>query len=319
VSNPAAVGDSSEHNLGVRCYVYAGLGVCSEISLPEWRSFERHSLDGDPDVRITIDNAAADFPVPVGSQWITPDEYRSFVPGVGHFLVRNGCEVKVSPLQDTIQECLRPWLIGSIWGALCYQRGLFFVHASSVLIDDGAILLCARAKGGKSTLASHLNKMGHPLISDDLCHLVVPADGLPAVYPSAPRVKLWSDALDELGWKSESMVPDHAREGKFHIEREHSSRTDPVDVHGIFLLEWGDIEITRLSGLVALRRFLKAATYRPRLLQTERQVSEHAATGVRLLQRVPVWQLRRPRNLAMLADSTEGLLAHWARHRIMSG
>jgi hypothetical protein len=311
-SNSVATGSGWWH------YIYAGLRVESQILLPEWAPFERTSTAGDPEVVISLAEAPdSDLTAAGDPGVITAEEYCFFVPGVGGFRVRDGREIVVVPMHGTAHRHLRPWVIGSAWGALCYQRGLFLIHASAVMVDDAAVLFCARAKGGKSTIAARLNMSGHALISDDLCHLDIPSAGLPVVYPSMPRLKLWSDALGELGWSDQTMEPDHVREGKFHIARAGANQTHPVPVQAIYLLEWGEFSLRRLAGLGALRHFLRAATYREKLIASTEQLSKHTDRCLRVLQRVPVWQLRRPRDLATLGQTAELLANHWSGPRII--
>jgi len=165
-------------------------------------------------------------------------------------------------------------------------------------------------------MAAQLNSRGHALLSDDLCHLDIPDHGLPAVYPSAPRLKLWSDALNELGWGAEHLEPDPSRTGKFHVNRIANKLVQPSPVRGIYLLEWGEFSIRRLSGLNALRRFLSAATYRAKLLESI-GLSQHFGRSMTVLQRVPIWELRRPRDLAGMSKATDLLAKHWSEGRII--
>ena len=164
-------------------------------------------------------------------------------------------------------------------------------------------------------MAAQLIARGYPLISDDLCHLDIPAQGAPVVYPAAPRLKLWSDALGELGWSTGHLEPDQSRAGKFHVVRAASSQARPTPVHAIYLLEWGEFSIRPLSGLNALRRFLSAAIYRPKLLGSMGQVSSYSNQSMTVLQRVPVWELYRPRELATIGTTADRLAVHWAAHR----
>ena len=304
--------------MNCRYYEYASLRIASEIPLPEWAPFEQTSQAGDPDVVISIDEVP-DHDLAAGGnrRVITADECRFLVPGVGRFRVHDGRAIVVAPARGAALHQLRPWLIGSAWGSLCYQRGLFFIHASAVLVDHEAVLFCAKSNGGKSTIAAQLNTRGHALLSDDLCHLDIPAHGLPTVYPSAPRLKLWSDTLDQLGW-TEDLEPDHIRTGKFHVTRTSYGLAHPAPVRGIYLLEWGEFRIHRLSGLTALSRFLSASTYRAKLLESTGQFSRHSSRSMTLLQRVPVWELRRPRDLAVMPKATDLLASHWSDDRIIA-
>lgn len=299
-----------------RRYIYTGLRVVSELPLPEWASFEQAMPAGDPDVVISLDEVPdRDAEPTVYERTVTPDECRFFVPGTGHFRVSGGREIVIAPARGAAAHQLRPWLIGSAWASLCYQRGLFLIHASAVLVDGEAVLFCARAKGGKSTLAAQLNTRGYGLVSDDLCRLDLPADGPPLVYASMPRLKLWSDTLAQLGWSTRHLEPDSSRAGKFHVSLEAANLVEPSPVRAIYLLEWGELAIRRLSGMTALGRFLAAATYRGKLLESAGQLSRHSNRSMTMLQRVPVWELRRPRDLAAFAQAADLLANHWSRHR----
>lgn len=303
--------------MGPRYYNYAGLRVVSEIPLPEWAPFEQTAPLGDPDVVISLDEFP-DQEEPVGvRRVVTPSECRLAVPGVGSIRVRNGSEITVSPARGVAPRRLRPWLIGSAWGSLCYQRGLFLIHASAVAVDDEAVLFCARAKGGKSTMAALLNACGYPLVSDDLCHLDIPVDGVPTVYPSAPRLKLWVDALRKLDWSIGHLEPDHSRAGKFHVVRIANTQMEAAPVRGIYLLEWGTFGISRLSGAMALRHFLSASTYRPGLIGSSEQLIRYSSQSMTVLQRVPLWELQRPRDLAATEKTVDLLARHWAGHRMI--
>lgn len=294
-------------------YSYAGLEVESEIELPEWRPFAQPEPPSAPDVTIGIGHVRDDdLAAAQNSRVITADECRFLAPGVGCFRVRNGREIVVSPAANAPPAKLRPWLTGSAWASLCYQRGLFLFHASALLVAGGAVLFCSRAKGGKSTIAAELNRRGYPLLSDDLCHLAMPADGRPMVYPSVARLRLWDDALGEVGWELDCLEPDHAREGKFNITGNIQSAGYASPLRGIYLLAWGSLAITPLTGAEAWRRFLPSATYRAKLLELPEQLARHSTRSMALLQRVPLWELRRPRDLTALKSVVDLLRNHWS-------
>jgi len=73
---------------------------------------------------------------------------------------------------------VRLYLLGSAWGALCYQRDLLVLHASAVRVDGRAVAFCGRPGMGKSTLAAWLAESGHALVSDDLARFeTLPREG----------------------------------------------------------------------------------------------------------------------------------------------
>ena len=293
--------------IGPWYYGYGGLRVLSELRLPEWGTFQVPAWEGEPDARIVL--GAEDFTGTTPR--ITPTEYCFRVAGVGAFQIRDGREVIVTPEKGTPVRKLRPFVIGSGWGTLCYQRGILIIHASAVRVGDSAMLFCARSGGGKSTLAAQLGARGYPLVSDDLCRITIPSGAAPIAYPAAPRLKLWTDALNKLGLDSGAMEADHARPGKFHFPGAAPAETEALPIGGIYLLEWGEQGIRRVAGLAAFRRFLSAGTWRPKLLESMGLVSGHAQRCMEVAQRVPMWEFSRPQDLPMAGDAVAFLERQW--------
>jgi hypothetical protein len=289
-------------------YANSGMSIASEIHLPEWSQCEEALQAGNPEVTIRLLPA---HPVNAGPPLISPNRFDLPMPGIGHLHVRDGCEIHVTPAPSIDAGRLRPWLLGVAWGALCYQRRLFMVHASAVRIGDEALIFCGRAGQGKSTLAAQLSSRGCQLISDDLCRLEVPAAGPPLTYPSAPRIKLWSDALSELGWNAHELEPDHMRKGKFHLsapEQNPDERNAPLPVRAAFLLAWGEFDAREVCGIKALLKFLPAATWRAEMLESMGISGEHSRRCAEFLRRVPLAELSRPRQLSATSQTLDFLL-----------
>jgi hypothetical protein len=299
------------NDLELHSYEYAGLAISSEIALPEWSVFETVRERDEPDVRIILDPSRFETEMDVGSSDATLFVLR--IPGVGRFRICEGRTIAVQACDETPLHRLRPWLLGSAWAALCYQRGMFLLHASGVVMEGAAVLFCAPPQRGKSTIAAELNRRGYALVSDDLCCLKFTPHHRPVVYPSAPRLKLWADTLAQLSMDISGMEPDPAREGKFHLSRVSGSGSRPIPLGAVYVLEWGDLELCRLRGLDALNEILSSALYRVRLLEKMGLVDLYAQWTINLLQQVPVWQLSRPREFAAAGATIELLLSHQTR------
>jgi len=289
-------------------YSYHGLDVISELRLPEWGTFERELFAGEPDVRISIRTGPIDF----GTATPVQGEYRFFVKEVGWFRVRDGREIVLQPLDSANPRRVRIFLLSSAWGALLYQRKSLVIHASAVQIaDGGAVLFCARRGEGKSTLAALLGAQGCTLISDDFCCLNVREGEPPMIYPSIPRVRLWSDAIRQLGWETARSEADTMRLGKFQYSLASNTLVDPLPIREIYLLGWGETGIERLAGFSALRRFLSAARWRTDLLMSVGNPAEHLQQCANLLRRVPVSELRRPKHLEVAPEVVRLLTKYW--------
>ncbi len=296
-------------------YGYAGLKIISELPILEWAIFEQGAPWIEADVSIRLSHAQTPQ-AKSGEVWITPEEYCFSVPETGEYRVLGGREIIVTPAPGVGAPELRLFLLGSAWGALCYQRGILALHTSVVQVNEHAVAFCGATGAGKSSLAAGLVARGLPLIGDDLCCFDFKA-GAPRVYPSAPRLKLWRDALTNLGWQSDNLVRDHFRMDKFHVQDvpglrvNESGATAPVPMRAIYLLTWGDLGLTRVTGLKALRRLIESATYRAELLEPLGQTVAYWEQCAQLARATPIWELARPRDWAMMDAAIELLVTHW--------
>jgi len=310
------------HKLKQHHYDYSGLRIDSEIEIPEWALFERDAAFALPDVAIVL-KIAGNEPQPGDKVLPVVDahSYRFHIPGTGVYRVHHGREIVVTPAPGAKARELRLFLLGSAWGALCYQRGLLALHASVVQVEGRVIAFCGEPGSGKSSVAAWLAARGHRLVGDDLCRFDVAA-GQVRVYPSAPCLKLWRDALGALGLSDEGLERDHFRMDKFHLPwREDletaSSRKPPCamparPVRAIYLLQWGEPGLKRLTGSNALRRLVVAATYRGDLLEPMGQLAAHWERCVELARRVPVWDFSRPRDWSAMDAAMRLLPTYWA-------
>lgn len=292
-------------------YTYAGLRVVSDLPIPEWAGFEQPPSSGNADVCIALDGASEQEPGM--TPFITADEYCFYAPEAGSYRVREGREIVVTPAPGAGWREVRLFLLGAAWGALCHQRGVLVLHASAVRVENAAVAFCAHAGMGKSTLAAWLTVHSYALVSDDLCRVDIPAQGQPTMYLSAPRLKLWRDALGALGWSSEPLDRDHFRFDKFHLPWTEDRAAQPLPLRAIYVLAWDEWSISRLTGQTALRRFVAAATYRGVLLEPMGQLSAHWGRCLELVRRVPVWELQRPRDLSAMDQTVALLTSHWGK------
>lgn len=241
-------------------YLYAGLQIESSLPLPEWRVFEQE-IPLRP-VDVTIRRTTSAEVAWEETPFVCADEYRFRIPDVAMYRVLHGNEIHISPASQASLREIRLYLLGTAWGALCYQRDLLVLHASAIQVSEEAVAFCAAPGHGKSTIAAWLTEAGYPLVSDDLVRCDLPAIGQPILYPTAARLKLWQDALNALAWENAPLERDHFRHEKFHMQLIGDQPRKPVPLRALYLLEWGDFSLTRLTGQTALRRLIAAATYR---------------------------------------------------------
>ncbi len=292
-------------------YYHAGLRVRSEFPVPDWDRSERAQLFEEPDVVV---KTRADIPL-VDVPRVSATEYVFRIPGVGTYSVRDGREIAISAEPGADDREVRLFLLGTAWSAVCYQRGLLLLHAGVVQSGGGAIAFCGKSGAGKSSASAWLVGRGWRLLGDDLCRFETTHDAA-IVYPSTPRLKLWREALEAMSWPAEGLEQDHFRLEKYRSslpEIQGPTGFEPVPVRAIYLLEWGDLDLTRLTGAAALRRIVAAATYRPDLIDGMGRHAAHWERFLELARRTTVWQFKRPRDWQAADEAMESLLVHARR------
>lgn len=295
-------------------YWLCGWRVRSELPLPELIAWQGD--DRPPELTITIgpvpdtlENAEPAGPfVMVGADGTVRFE----VKAVGAFLVRNGREVTVEPRLAPDAPDLGLFLLGSVFGILCHQRGLLPLHASCVEMDGKAIAVAGGSGFGKSTLAAMLVGEGHRLIADDVTVLRLEADGPPMVLPSFPRQKLWADTLDHLGLAPGRRVRQSEAMEKFEFRSEGRFPTDPLPLGAVFHLGekrlGHDPALRRLTGVGAAEA-LRATVYRQGVAFRLGLQNRLFMDCARLANRVPQWRLLRPQGLTRMKELVDHLAA----------
>lgn len=287
--------------MSVRNYRYQGVNVLSDREIPVLSHFATSPDESPCDVRIRFDDRETKH---------LEDDFTLEIRDVATFTVRGLREIIVVPNPAASLYKVHLFLTGSVWGALMYRRGALIMHASAVCAGSGAAAFCAKSGSGKSTLAAVLSAEGYPLISDDLCCVRLSREGPAMVYPSIPRLKLWRDAVEELGWKPREKEDDHSRPGKYLYVKREADCLSPVPLRALYILGWGAAGISRLTGFHAITRLLAAATWRGDLLIAAGNPEAHFAQCSELLKKVECWEFRRPRDLAQLTENTHPLLLH---------
>ncbi len=292
-------------------YTYAGLRVSSELPILEWAVFEEEESDifPDPDIMVTLISGMA--PPACALPFITADEYHFHVPETGYYCVRKGREILIAPDPNAGHRELRLFLLGSAWGALAYQRGILALHVSAVELPNGVVVFCGPSGSGKSTAAAWLIDRGFRFAGDDLCCFGKSTGCHPIIYPTAPRLKLWREAINRLGKSEKGLELDHFRQEKYHLALPSEKRKQPLPLIGIYILDWGENRLTRWTGLAALNRFVTAATYRGDLVDPAGQAATHWERCANLIKRVPVWEFRRPKDWAAMDGAMNMLLTQF--------
>ncbi len=233
---------SLHHNAQYGPYVLCGWHLESAIPLPElapWSKAQKPS----PDETVRIELQSPPLNESEAPFFTNGEEGVSLrVKGVAGFRVSPGADrVTVQPKDGADPLLLRTYLFGSVLAILCYQRGLFPLHGSCVLLDGEAVIFSGVSGAGKSTLATALALRGHPLLCDDVCAIDLRNPGQPMLRPAFPRAKLLSDAIDcfEMGAAVTYSHAAHGPKGHFTIAAIQPAEAiqQPVPLGAIYALD----------------------------------------------------------------------------------
>lgn len=293
-----------------------GLRVVSEIPLPEL--LPESERDQAPGIEIRLGPVPDHLPDSVHAGPIlqvgADGACRYDVAGVAAYLVEGGHRIVVQPRMAVDAPDIRLFLLGSVFGLLCLQRGWLPLHACCVEIGGRAIAISADSGIGKSTLAAAFVRHGHRVLADDVTVVDAHAPAGPLVLPAFPRIRLWKDALETLGLPAEGLEPCRNRMQKFQLPLPGLFRPDPLPLAAVYHL--GRVADERHAGLTALTGM--AAVDALLLSVYRRQAGSRMGKGgqvlraVHRLMRLPCLSLNRVHGLGRL-DETVALLV--SRHQ----
>jgi len=269
--------------------------------------------DGNPDVAIRLLPAVsgASESLENGYYEVRPGVFRLVIKGVGRYLVEDGSRISVEPIEGASLDEVRLFLMGSVIGALLYQRGLFPLHGSAVETRWGAMIFVGAQGVGKSTLAARFYRRGHRLLSDDVC-AVTARLGMLQVLPAPAQFRLCADAYERL---------DRPHDARFHVDKfvvpmNEGYCADPTPLKAIHVLadqEEGGLQFEILRGFDRVERLLENL-YRPQFLngqETQRDLMRLAGQIAKKASIVRVSRKRDPETIDGLIDFLESA---WAKH-----
>jgi hypothetical protein len=222
------------------------------------------------------------------------------------FLVEFGRNIVIEAGPGIEVDVLRPIILGPIFAVLLRQRGLLVLHASSVVMNGGAIAFMGHSGVGKSTLANAFYQQEYSLVTDDV--LAIQVEGsYPIVFPGYPYVRLLPDTAAFLGYDFESLNLIYNGAAKRNHCLTKSFARVPFPLKRIYVLEdvgrsQNEIEAMELQeAFVELTRHSRVTN----LLQTQEFVSSHLHQCTNLLKKVPIFRLKRQHSLDKLPDIIE--------------
>jgi hypothetical protein len=240
----------------VPLYVLYGLNVASSAPLP---GLAPTAGAGPPVVHVTLGDLPPDLAARLahpGPPWHVSPHYDSTgsptlvvrrLPGAAdfHLLYGDGAEFVVEDAgrrvwcrwdEDLTPEDVATYLLGPVMGFVLRLRGVTALHASTVEVGGGAVLLVGPSGAGKSTTAAALASRGVRVLGDDIAALVPGDDGF-RVQPAYPHVRLWPDSAEAV-FGARTLPPLTPTWDKRYLDlsAEGVYQPQPLPVRAVYLL-----------------------------------------------------------------------------------
>jgi hypothetical protein len=266
--------------------------------------------------------ALGDIKVPEGpAAWATASlsdgsRYLRWTGAFEFLIPQDGRSITCRPLTARGVDAFHTHLGPSLSFALI-NLGFEPLHSTTIVIDGGAVALMGDCGYGKSSLGASFVRAGFRLLTDDLL-VTSPTERGFVAYPGAPRVKLYPPIAKVIfgrrvrGLRLKPLTPKLI----IPLDAERSQRT-PVPLKAIYVLR---PSAARASARVSIRRLSQRSAFVELVRNTFNMAVSDAdrlerqfALATRLATDVPIKSLSYPRELRMLVDAREAILADLAR------
>ena len=297
--------------MALHSYMAYGLRIQSEIPCPELAPARDFSDASDVIIRLLPTVPHDPEPTKEGYFQVQPGVFRLTIPRVARYLIEEGTHIFIEPHEGASIEEVRLFLLGSVMGALLYQRGLFPLHGSAIDTKWGAMIFVGPQKIGKSTLAAHFHRRGYNLLSDDVC-AVFPAGDQISVLPALAQIRLCDDAYQRLG------QPHGAR---FHVDKFVVPLTEgycaqPVPLRTVHLLATHDEDNPEYRVLRGFDRIqiLLENLYRPQFLKGQATQSNLMRLTAEIALNATIARVSRRCDPTKIDDLVDFLELAWAQN-----
>ncbi|AFZ00937.1 Hpr(Ser) kinase/phosphatase [Calothrix sp. PCC 6303] len=222
---------------------------------------------------------------------------------VCRFLVEFGQQIVVEPTPGIEEDILHPLILGPIFAILLRQRGLLALHASCVVIDNGAVAFLGYSGWGKSTLANAFYNQGYSLLTDDVMAIQVGAKDV-ITFPGYPYVRLLPDSAASLGYEFEKLDFIHTGALKRNNILTQGFPEKPLPLKRVYVLENIGRSHNQIEPIQPQEAFVEMLRHSrvTNVLTNEDFVSSHLRQCTELIKKVPISRLKRQHSLAALPD-----------------
>jgi hypothetical protein len=293
-------------------YTAFGLNISSEIEFPEL-------LPGEvaiPQISIKYGTVPEKLTNPTArgiTYEATRDQFLIRVSNIARYLISNGVEITVEPLQDT-SDAVRLFLLGPVFGALLNQRGFIVLHGSAIQTKRGAVVFVGNSGAGKSTIAAGFCDRGYRILADDTCATQDHSSTELVALPAFPRLKLWRDSAQKIGLDLACLQRVRPELQKYNYPVQRYFCFDPLPLRAIYVLNPNNCEkvsIKPLKGLEKIGLIARNIVGRGYMKALGHQAEQFEKISA-MAERLRISSVARPEKAFLLQELLDSLEQDWS-------
>ena len=224
--------------------------------------------------------------------------------GMATLQASNGNTLLVEPEDEFGEELLCMYIISEALGMILFQRGIFLLHGSAVMIGNKALVFVGAPGAGKSTTVAAFAKAGYVVLADDMVAITVSDDKI-SVIPGYPQIKIWPSAIVGLEFIVAETKRIHEKTKKRVIRNKNGFPDKAVPLSTIYLLHESpdqDEQVSQsLQSHIALTKYFPIPS---QLLEGERQ-QNHFNQIKNILEKIDIKNLFNPKSFEILKNTVK--------------
>ncbi|TFI60257.1 hypothetical protein E2493_00655 [Sphingomonas parva] len=279
-----------------------GLTIASQVPLPQLAAC---ATGGTADLVVALGQVEPGFES-------RPGYRRGRIYDQFRYEAVDGVRIVVEPLPGSSPSNIADGLMSRVLTAALYQRGLLPLHASAVVLSEGAIAVAGPSGAGKSTLAAMLARQGGRVLADDMLVLADDVDPRCA-WGGAGGLKLTTGSLGTIGRGSEGLALANTAEGKYFLPMAAEASAQPVPITTLICLREGPPALETVPPFRALAEW-KHRVKMPELIENAPCAQTLFRRWLDFVGAARVVMVSHGRDMAALAAIAQRLPGECGRH-----